>query len=161
MTFDLLSVVPLSKIRRIKRIAEAFSTRKGGPFRLVGDSIHLIARDSVKVGSVEIKQFDESLYYFSVLLDPVCDSYDDCYYSQFIEYLRFLMWLDNMWGVTERLVCPICSVSVIVNDDIKLLVDHISREHKNVLVHGFLSCGNDVKMRTSIGDYILDDCKIY
>lgn len=161
MTFDLLSVVPFSKIRKIKRIAEAFSTKKGGPFRLSGDSIQLIADDTVKVGSIEIRPFNDSLYYFVVLIDHVCFSYDEKYYSQFIEYMRLLVWLENMWGVTEKVVCPICSVSVFVNDDIRLLVDHISREHKNILVHGFLSCGNDVKLRTSIGDYILDDCKIY
>lgn len=161
MTFDFLSVVPYSKIVRIKRIANVFCTRNEGPYRVAGDCIHIIADDTVKVGNIDIKHFGDGYYYFSVVIDQVCYSYDDKYHKQFFEYVQLLLWLDEMWGITEHLDCPICHESVEVNDNIKLLIDHIQSEHKSVEVRGLESCGYDVKLRTNIGDYILEGCKIY
>lgn len=159
--FDFLSVVPFNKIKRLKRIAEAFNTKKDGPFRVIGNTIELVSDDMVTLGYIEIKSYDADLYYFSVVMNKICTSFDEKYRQEFFEHLELLLWLDSLWGITESVTCPICLVSVFVNDEISVLINHIENEHKTVVVHSLESCGCDVRLKTNIGDYVLKDCKVY
>ena len=161
MMYDVLGIATGGKIRRIKRIAEAFSTRKNGPFRLSGECVHIINDDTVKLGSIEIKRFDDERYYFSVVMDQVCFSYDEVYKAKFYEYLEFLFLLDDLWEETVQLICPVCNSQIVVDGEIKKLVEHIHSAHYGVKVIALESDVYDVIIKTNIGDFIVDNCKVY
>lgn len=161
MTFDVLGVTNANKVRRIKRIAQAFSTRKNGPFRLSGECIQIINDDTVKLGSVDIKKFDDDNFYFSVIMDQVCFSYDEVYKAKFYEYLEFLFMLDDLWEETVRATCPVCFISVVIDGEIKKLVEHIQLVHSGVQVLALESHVYDVVIKTNIGDFVVDNCRVY
>ena len=161
MTFDVLGVTNANKVRRIKRIAQAFSTRKNGPFRLSGDCIQIINDDTVKLGSVDIKKFDDDNFYFSVIMDQVCFSYDEVYKAKFYEYLEFLFVLDDLWEETVRVICPVCFTSVVIDGEVKKLVEHIQLVHSGVQVLALESHVYDVVIKTNIGDFVVDNCRVY
>ena len=161
MIYDMLCLLSAAKISRFKRIAEAFSTKKDGPFKLCGESILIINDDTVKLGSIEIKNFSDGLYYFSIIMDQICYSFDDVYRSKFYEYLDLIVWLDSLWETTTVLDCPICHKTVIISDEIDKLVKHIHKAHNGIIVEGLESVGYDVNIKTNIGVFTLQNCKVY
>ena len=161
MIYDMLCLLSTAKVKRFKRIAEAFSTKKDGPFRLSGNSIHIINDDTVKLGSVEIKDFSDGLHYFTIIIDQVCFSYDDIYRSRFYEYLDLLVWLDSLWETTTMIDCPICHKAIVISDEINKLIKHINTDHTGIVVEGLESVGYDVNIKTNIGVFVLENCKVY
>lgn len=155
----LFNLYDKKRIIRFFRIAKSFGLKNDGPFKIENEHISIYYDQNIKIGALEFKQYDDDKYYISMILEPICDAFDKVYYDKFIEYVTFLLWLDQMWLVTESVLCPICHSEVIINDDMKLIMEHISDQHDGVKVKNLKNEGWDICLETNIGDFILDNKK--
>lgn len=163
-------------IYRLNRIASSFATKKDGPFRVINKfKINVYDDQSMFLGSVEFLEYINDLYYCKIVASPICYALDSDNMDNFYTCIRLLFWLDSCWSRPKILRCPLCSEELdvvdylidnkLVNYDgqyfLSILLDHIKRAHENIEVFGFKEDCMRVFLKTTLGDFEIDNSYAY
>ena len=159
-------------VYRFNRIAKCFSTKKDGPFRVVNKfKINVFDDQSMFLGSVEFVEYINDLYYCKIIASPICYALDSDNMDNFYIHIRMLFWLDSCWSRPRFLLCPLCSDELdvvdylidkkLVNYDgqyfLSILLDHVKHAHENLKVYGFKEDCMRVYLKTTLGDFEIEN----
>ena len=170
------SLLSSEAVYRLSRIASVFRTRNDGPFRIVNNSlIEVFSDESELLGSIEFVQYINDLYYVRVISSPICLSFDDRYMRELYTSVHLLFWLDDCWDRPRFLQCPVCAecfdlVDQMIDDKqdkydgqhlINILVEHMKRSHANIELFGLKEENMRVYLKTTLGDFELENFYAY